>query len=154
MVLVELSFKVHRTLVVEGAVEPLSIVKHFDPLEDRGASLGAFGNTTQTNDYGFYTNVVLNPSHVRPSAFAGWNQIIGGPAWGPGDKFYFYRGEFMREWSYNWNTESLVSAFDDAVATSVWPSGGRQQLWSALNVYGYTALKFNEFNQKNDWRWP
>jgi hypothetical protein len=32
--LVELSFKVHREFVTEGAVEPLPVVKDFDSLED------------------------------------------------------------------------------------------------------------------------
>ena len=42
-VLVELSFKVHRGLVAEGAVEPRPVVKDFDPFEDRRARLGARG---------------------------------------------------------------------------------------------------------------
>ena len=37
--LVELRFKVHRGLVAEGAVEPLPVVKDFDPLEDGSACL-------------------------------------------------------------------------------------------------------------------
>ena len=39
-VLVEFGFKVHRGLIAEGAVEPLAVVKDFDPLEDGGAGLG------------------------------------------------------------------------------------------------------------------
>ena len=43
MVLVELSFKVHRGFVTEGAVEPLPVVKDFDPFKDRRARGSARG---------------------------------------------------------------------------------------------------------------
>ena len=43
LVLVQLRFKVHRGLVAEGAVEPLPVVKDFDPLEDCRAGLGPRG---------------------------------------------------------------------------------------------------------------
>src|SRR5208337_570752 len=42
-VLVELSFKVHRGLAAERAVEPHPVVKDFDPFKDRRARLGARG---------------------------------------------------------------------------------------------------------------
>src|SRR5665213_1796792 len=35
--LVDLVFKIHRRFIAEGAVEPLAVVKDFDPLEDGGA---------------------------------------------------------------------------------------------------------------------
>jgi hypothetical protein len=38
-VLVEFGFKVHRGMETEGAVEPLAVVKDFDPLEDGGRKL-------------------------------------------------------------------------------------------------------------------
>ena len=41
--LVELSFKVHRGLVSEGAVEPLSVVKKLVPLTDRSPCRKARG---------------------------------------------------------------------------------------------------------------
>jgi hypothetical protein len=40
--LVDLVFKVHRGFEAEGAVEPLPVVKDFDPLED-GESAGVEG---------------------------------------------------------------------------------------------------------------
>ena len=41
--LVELRFKVHRGLVSEGAVEPLSVVKKLVPLKDPSPSRKARG---------------------------------------------------------------------------------------------------------------
>jgi len=41
--LVELSFKVHRRLTAERAVEPRAVVKDFDPLEDGSLGFGAPG---------------------------------------------------------------------------------------------------------------
>ena len=40
VVLVEVDFKVHRTFVTEGAVEPLAVVEDFQPLEDRRLKRG------------------------------------------------------------------------------------------------------------------
>ena len=38
--LVQLRFKVHRGLVAEGAVEPLPVVKDFNPFKDRSSGFG------------------------------------------------------------------------------------------------------------------
>ena len=46
-------FKVHRTLAAEGAVEPLPVVKDFDPLEDGGAGFGSRGELTTMHEFAF-----------------------------------------------------------------------------------------------------
>jgi len=51
--LVELLFKVHRTLEAEGAVEPLPVVKHFDPFKDHRARLGALGKDAAMDQFPF-----------------------------------------------------------------------------------------------------
>ena len=53
--LVEVGFKVHRGLVAEGAVEPLPVVKDFDPLENRRARLGARGEVNARHQFPFQT---------------------------------------------------------------------------------------------------
>src|SRR5581483_194946 len=59
-VLVEFGFKVHRGFVTERAVEPRSVVKDFDPLEDGRARLGARGKATTMDQFAF---------HGAPKAF-------------------------------------------------------------------------------------
>jgi hypothetical protein len=53
MVLVELSFKVHRGFVTEGAVEPLPVVKDFDPFKDRRARGSARGEVSAMDQVAF-----------------------------------------------------------------------------------------------------
>lgn len=115
---------------------------------------GAFGVGKGTNDYSYYTNSVSNPKHRRPSAFVGWNQPVGGQGWGSAQAYFNYRTEWMQDWYYYWQSRSLVDALGNARRTANWPPGGDGQLWGALRVYGYTVLRMDEFNHKNDWRWP
>lgn len=115
---------------------------------------GAFGVGKTTNSLSWYTNSATNPKHMRPSAFVGWNQTVGGPTWGSAQAFWNFRSEWMFDWSYNWQSRGLMQAFTNARQTANWPPGGDNRLWEALRVYGYTVIRFNEFNQKNDWRWP
>ena len=115
---------------------------------------GAWGVDKAPHDHGYYTNSISNPSHRRPNAFVGWNQTVGGPGWGTTLTASNFRSEWMVKWSYNWQTEGLWQAFQDARQSANWPPGGDGQLWGALQVYGYTNLLFNYYNQKNDWRWP
>lgn len=119
-----------------------------------GAWPGAFGVDKAIYDLGHYTNSVTNPKHRRPSAFVGWNQILGGQGWGDLQGKWLFNGMVFEEWSYWWQTEGLSDAFEDAVRDTYWPPGGQDQLWGALCIYGYTNMLFNQFNQKNDWRWP
>jgi hypothetical protein len=53
MGLVELGFKVHRTLIAEHAVEPHPVVKDFDPLEDGRTRLGAPGEAAPVSQLAF-----------------------------------------------------------------------------------------------------
>lgn len=115
---------------------------------------GAFGVNKGTNDYSYYTNSVTNPKHRRPSAFVGWNQVVGGQGWGSAQAFFNYRTEWMQDWYYYWQSRTLVDALANASGSANWPPGGAGQLWGAMRVYGYTVLRMDEFNHKNDWRWP
>ena len=103
----------------------------------------------------YYTNSVTNPNHSRPSAFAGWNQMVGvGNLGGNITDYNNYRSQVMQQWSYYWLSEGLHKAFDDAISITPWPPGRQSALWGGLCLYGYTDMHFNEFNQKNDWRSP
>jgi hypothetical protein len=106
------------------------------------------------HDIDYYTNNVSNPSHRRPSAFVGWNQVVGGQGWGSAQAFFDYRAEWMQDWYYNWTFRTLFDALKNAGQSANWPPGGDQQLFGALKVYGYTNLLMNGYNQKNDWQWP
>jgi len=57
---VEFGFKVHRRLEAAGAVEPLAVVKDFDPFKDRRACVGARGEAMAMNQFAF---------HGAPEAF-------------------------------------------------------------------------------------
>jgi hypothetical protein len=113
---------------------------------------GAFGIDKAGYDISHYTNNANNPKHRRPSAFVGWNQEIGGAGWGNSHDFWIFHSEWMFDWEYNGTT--LDQAFKNARHSSGWPPGGDAQLLGAMRIYGHTNLHFNEFNQKNDWKWP
>jgi hypothetical protein len=113
---------------------------------------GAFGVDKVPYDLDHYTNSATNPKHRRPSVFVGWNQIVGGKTWGFARDAGNFRWQWMREWSYHWQTTKLTVAFDVALDQSGWVTPGK--LWGALRVYGYTNMLMNGYNQKNDWRWP
>jgi hypothetical protein len=115
---------------------------------------GSFGVDKASYDIDHYTNNAANPKHRRPSAFVGWNQVVGGEGWGNAQAFFNFRTEWMTKWYYNWQTEGLWRAFDEARTSANWPPGGYGQLWGAMQVYGYTNMLMNGYNQKNDWRWP
>ena len=51
--LVDLVFKVHRGFEAEGAVEPLPVVKDFDPLEDGGAGFGPRVESAAMDEFAF-----------------------------------------------------------------------------------------------------
>ena len=53
MSLVEVGFEVHRTLVAESAVEPLAIVKDFQPLKDCRTRLGTRRELPAMNQLAF-----------------------------------------------------------------------------------------------------
>src|SRR5579862_5033412 len=53
VLLVEFGFKVHRGLITKGAVEPLAVVKDFNPFKDGGFGLGASGKLTTVNQLAF-----------------------------------------------------------------------------------------------------
>jgi hypothetical protein len=112
----------------------------------RGGWPDAFGVNNATNNIGYY-----NSNHKRPSAFVGWNTVVGGQGWGRVDYFFFYRSQWMQEWSYNWMTESLLQALADARRDSNWPQGGDGQLWGSLKVYGFIQLRMDQYNHKADW---
>jgi hypothetical protein len=114
----------------------------------------AFGVDKACYDIDHYTNSVANPKHRRPSAFVGWNQIVGGQGWGSAQSFFNYRTEWMTKWYYSWQSETLWNALRESVQSANWPPGGEGQLRGAMRVYGYTNLLMNAYNQKNDWRWP
>ncbi len=109
----------------------------------------AFGVNKTTNSLPWYQSITTNPSRNRPSAFVGWNQTVGGPGWGTLQAFFNCRSEWMTQWSYNWNTKTLVDALEDGRQSSNWIDSGKY--WGALRVYGFSELRMNQFNQRTDW---
>lgn len=71
-VLVELRFKVHRGLVAEGAVEPLPVVKDFDPLEHGSPRLGACRKLTAMHQFPFQA---LNANQLA-GCLSRWTQSV------------------------------------------------------------------------------
>jgi hypothetical protein len=69
--LVDLVFEVHRGFEAEGAVEPLAVVKDFDPLEDGGAGLCPRGEGAALHEFAF---------EAAPEAFHGGVVIAVAPA--------------------------------------------------------------------------
>src|SRR5438128_7641710 len=73
--LVELRFKVHRGLIAEGAVEPLPVVKDFDPFEDGSAGFRSRGKMNAMHQLAFeaapkafHQGIVVTvaaPAHAR-----------------------------------------------------------------------------------------
>src|ERR1044072_756307 len=53
MYLVELSFKVHRGLKTERAVEPRAVIKHFKPFKERGPGLSPRGKGSPIDQFQF-----------------------------------------------------------------------------------------------------
>ncbi len=112
----------------------------------------SFGVNKGTNDLGYYTNRVTNPSGKRPSAFVGWSVSPGGDGWGTVQPFFNCRTQWMFDWQQNWQSESLIDALEYGRQTSNWIPNSK--FWDGLRVFGYINLKMNEFNQKNDWPQP
>jgi hypothetical protein len=112
----------------------------------------AFGVNKATNSIAYYTNKVTNPSGVRPSAFVGWNQTVGGTNWGTLQGYMNCRSQWMFRWQYNWNTEELIDSLEFGRNISNWIP--EQKFLGAIRVYGYTKLRMNEFNQRTDWPQP
>ena len=50
--LVKAGFKVHRAFEAEGAVEPLAVVKDFDPFKDGGSRVRFVVSSSQTVERG------------------------------------------------------------------------------------------------------
>jgi hypothetical protein len=48
---VEVGFEVHRRLIAEGDVEPLRVIKHFDPFKDGSLGLGPRGELAAVNQF-------------------------------------------------------------------------------------------------------
>ncbi len=112
----------------------------------QGGWSDAFGMDNAIHDIAYYRS-----SHKRPAAFAGWTVKNGGPGWGLVDAQCYFRSQWMFRWSYYWMTETIVDAFNDAGRDASWPPGPGPALSKGLTVYGYNALKMNEYNAMNDW---
>jgi len=113
----------------------------------------AFGISSATNDVNFYTSAD-NTNHTRPSAFIGWNISPGGRDWGTNEQWWNFRKYWMSNWSVNNGNpqDQLLDILEDARAGALWVP--HNQLFQHLIVTGYQQLKFNEYNNWNDWQWP
>ena len=109
----------------------------------------AFGVNKATNSLSYYNSSVTNPSRKRPSAFVGWATKPGGEGWGTVTGFFNARSEWIKQWSYYWQTESLVDAMEFGRNNSNWIP--QSKFWDGIRVYGYNELKMNFYNKKTDW---
>lgn len=108
----------------------------------------AFGVDKASHDLGWYTGT-NNIRRVRPSAFIGWTVTIGGKGWGTVDKFWECRSLWMANWTVTYTGVELNTALEDACTTSKWIP--LQTFRDKIRVFGYNALKYNEYNHKGDW---
>jgi hypothetical protein len=113
-----------------------------------------WGIGKRTNDLAYYSSPA-NTYHMRPSAFVGWHETIGGNGWGTANGYIGFRSSWMGNWSVNNgnNQDGLSDIFTYTANYSPnnWPPGKSTQLWGSLRVYGYRNIKFNEYNRKGDW---
>jgi hypothetical protein len=110
----------------------------------------AFGIPKSTNTLAYYADPNRQP-HTRPSAFVGWDKIVGGnPEWGTTASYKYFRSEWMFQWSFEYT--DLDEAFDLARSNSNWITQALMD--SALRIYGYNKLGFQDFNRRIQWNGP
>jgi hypothetical protein len=94
-----------------------------------------------------------NTKHVRPGAFVGWNQTVGGGGWGTAKAMF----QWLSYWMGNWaNGTPDVTTLHDALESANQSAGWvpQAQLDGALVIYGYRYLLIEDYNHNGDWRWP
>jgi hypothetical protein len=99
-----------------------------------------------------YMNTNSNPKHLRPAVFVGWNQDIGGKEfpWTISE-FFLFRGYCMGQWANDFTHPGIADAIDQANLGANYLA--LYDLHNQLNIYGYTAMKIEDYNHKPDWRW-
>jgi hypothetical protein len=110
----------------------------------------AFGVPKLTNTLAYYTAPNRRPNS-RPSAFVGWEKIVGGsPQWGTTSGYRLFRGDWMFHWALN--NEDLDEAFNNARLESGWIT--QQLMNEALRIYGYNQMGFLDYNNRSSWPGP
>ncbi len=94
-----------------------------------------------------------NTQHIRPCAFVGWNQTVGGRGWGT------VQGQwtFISDWMGNWANggpyvAGLQNALQSGNSAAGWIDPGKFN--GANVVYGYQEMLMEDYNHKGDWSWP
>ncbi len=112
---------------------------------------GAFGIPKSTNSLASYLAPNRKPN-TRPSAFVGWDVIVGGNTnqWGFTSGYRNFRGDWMFHWALN--NEDLDESFRNARLESGWITESLMN--SALRIYGYNQLGFIDYNRRQQWPGP
>ena len=108
-----------------------------------------FNISKQTNNLAFYQN---HPKHPRPSAFVGWGTEPGGEGWGTIEHYWQFRSAWMGYWANSFPAMSLTDALVNGNRYTPWID--EDLFGKSIRVYGYTVLKIEDYNHKNDWRYP
>lgn len=123
---------------------------------DYGDWPAAFGIPKQTNDLAYYKALAANRntrSASRPSAFVGWQVVVGGSdLWGTTTTYAAFRSNWIGLWGNTFDAPSISDSLVSANASAHWIDP--ILLKNSIRVYGYTALKFRDYNRKSDWPSP
>jgi hypothetical protein len=105
----------------------------------------AFGiEQTEHPTIGWYSST-NNTKHVRPSAFVGWSSVVGASdGWGSAESAWRFYTYFFSNWSVNYNS-TLTEAINLSMSVASWPPADKRQY---LKKFGYTGMKFTDFNTK------
>ena len=98
----------------------------------------------------YYTAPGRKPNST-PSAFVGWETIVGGsPEWGVVSGYRLFRGSWMFRWALAF--DDLDEAFVTARNQSSWISA--QLMNSSLRIYGLNSLGFQAYDSRGQWPGP
>jgi hypothetical protein len=95
-----------------------------------------------------YYHSASNTSHGRPSAFVGWDTIVGGPGWGTPSDFWNCRSYWMSSWALTFQAD-LDAALYDGNDFSNWVPAS--QFASHIRIFGYSIMIFDDYNFGGDW---
>ena len=110
----------------------------------------AFGVPKSTNTLAYYTASGRKPNS-RPSAFVGWEEIVGGSRrWGTADAYALFRTEWMFQWASQFT--DLDEAFTIARNNTQWITLAVMN--GALRIYGYNDLGFQDYDSRGQWPGP
>jgi len=109
----------------------------------------AFGFDKAKHDLNWYKDKTNNPNKFRPGIFVGFSGTIGNTNWGGENQRWLFNKYIYGNWSVDLSTHFSKAVLDAVNATSWFPKGMNYEIW--FKMYGYTEMKFNEYNTKGSW---